>query len=406
MRKSNLPPAGGNLFQGIKQKCDKAQADGIKLIKLSIGQPKGPALEPARIAAAKAIMSDKESMHEYQDNGSPGVPNFALKFVQAHVKTNLPYLPEGSIDFLPIPGMKPMFGMVIDAMGGWCDPGKTYPTVVGTMTKPGYPTPADQCLMRPHVEHLHLSMDPKNGFLFNPGEVIGKMSGEPGNKLLMLNFPHNPTGIVAKRKWLRELCGLCEKHGVYVCCDSAYSILSHTDEATTLTDIAVEFPDLNWAEAFSASKSGNNTGWRIGAMIGSPEFISDIKRIKGNTDSGFAAPLAAGILDLYENHMHEINAVRSLYKSRLDLVTDILEGNGMRLAVRPEGGFFLLFDCPKKAFGQGIASSDHFNDLMIANAGIVGVPFDPWIRYAVCAADIEEVKGEISCGFEKAEVSY
>ena len=407
MRKSNLPPAGGNLFQKIKAKCAEAEAKGIKLIKLSIGQPKGPALEPARIAAAEAIMSHQESMHEYQDNGSPGVPDFALRFVQVHVKKSLPYLPDGSIDFLPIPGMKPMLGVVIDAMGGWCEYGHPYPAIVGTMTNPGYPTPVDQCRMRSSVvTHFHLPTEQKEGFLFDPTEVVETLSRGHGNKLLMLNFPHNPTGIVAEADWLRELCGLCEKNNIHIFCDSAYAILSHSPYASTLTDVAVEFPELNWAEAFSASKAGNNTGWRIGAIVGSPEFVGDIKRIKGNTDSGFAAPLAAGILNLYRHHMIEITRVRLLYRHRLDLLTKIATAAGMRLAVQPEGGFFVLFDCPKKAFGQDIRSSDHFNDLMIENTGIVGVPFNPWIRYAVCAADIEDIMRDIRCGFDQASVSY
>lgn len=74
MRESRLPKGGMNLFQTIKAKRAEAAAKGIKIINLSIGQPEGPALESARIAAAEAVMSDAESMHEYQDNGSPRCP--------------------------------------------------------------------------------------------------------------------------------------------------------------------------------------------------------------------------------------------------------------------------------------------------------------------------------------------
>lgn len=89
MRKSWLPAGGINLFQAIKAKCREAEESGQTLYRLSIGQPTGPALLSARKAAAEAIMSEAESMHEYQDNGSPGVPDFARRFVQAHLNFSL-----------------------------------------------------------------------------------------------------------------------------------------------------------------------------------------------------------------------------------------------------------------------------------------------------------------------------
>ena len=88
MRKRLLPVSGVNKFQEIKKWMKEAEAKEIKLIKLSIGQPSGPALEPVRLAVAKAAMSAEESMWEYQDNGSPGVLDFSRRFVQAHVKTS------------------------------------------------------------------------------------------------------------------------------------------------------------------------------------------------------------------------------------------------------------------------------------------------------------------------------
>ncbi len=137
MRTSRLSSGGTNLFQAIKAKCTEAEATGKTLYRLSIGQPKGPALLSARKAAAEAVMSEQESMHEYQDNGSPGVPNFAKRFVQAHLKRNLD---GANVDFLPIPGIKPMLGLIPLACGA-----AQKRIRVGTTTKPGYPTPADWC---------------------------------------------------------------------------------------------------------------------------------------------------------------------------------------------------------------------------------------------------------------------
>src|SRR5712691_11029852 len=72
MRRSRLGQDGENVFQIVRAKRTEAQAKGVKLIDLSIGEPRGPALLSARQAAAAAVMSEDEAMHAYQYNASPG----------------------------------------------------------------------------------------------------------------------------------------------------------------------------------------------------------------------------------------------------------------------------------------------------------------------------------------------
>ncbi|HEY7496737.1 MAG TPA: hypothetical protein VIH59_37235, partial [Candidatus Tectomicrobia bacterium] len=100
MQQSRLGQGGENILQTIRAKRAEAQRRGIKLIDLSIGEPKGPALLSARQAAAAAVMSDDEAMHAYQYNASPGVPDFAPRFIQAHVRRAFP---PDAVDYLPIP---------------------------------------------------------------------------------------------------------------------------------------------------------------------------------------------------------------------------------------------------------------------------------------------------------------
>ena len=82
MRVSRLPAGGENILQTIRAKRAEAEAGGIKLTDLSIGEPKGAALLSARTAAAEAVMSEEEAMHAYQYNASPGVPNFSPRFIR------------------------------------------------------------------------------------------------------------------------------------------------------------------------------------------------------------------------------------------------------------------------------------------------------------------------------------
>lgn len=392
MRASRLPQGRENVLQVVRAKRVEAEAAGIDLLDLSIGEPKGPALLSAREAAAQAIMSESEAMHAYQYNASPGVPNFAQRFVQAHTKRSLPSL---DVDYVPIPGIKPMLGLMPLACG--C---AQHDIRVATTTTPGYPIPADWCDYHPFVTHEALPLHPENEFRFSPSDI------QPGTDLVMMNYPHNPSGQVASESWLRELCQFCSEQDIRLFNDAAYSVLSHTPDSATLTDIAPDFPDLSWAEAFTAAKLiGNGTGWHVGAMVGSPDFIGDIKEVKGKTDTGFVAPMAAGVVVVFEQDQAGIAAYREMYRSRLELLSHILTDQGMQLALQPAAGFFTLWLTPSHAFGRRVESAEHFNMMMIEETGVVGVHFPGYVRYAVCA-DIEAMRHELDDAFGKAQVGY
>lgn len=392
MRESWLPKGGTNLFQKIKASRAEAEKRGIKIINLSIGQPAGPALRSARGMASRSVMSEAEPMHEYQDNGSPGVPDFALRFIEkcAHIS-----LDGEDVAYLPIPGIKPMLGLVPLACGI-----AQHPLLVATTTKPGYPTPADWCgYLR--AEHYALPLNPVNQFRFSPKDI------RPGTNLIMVNYPHNPSGQIATAEWWYELCKFCAGNGIRLFNDNPYFRLSYSERSLPLVHPALAFPRLSWAEAFSASKIiSNGTGWRIGAIVGSPDFVGDIAKIKGNTDSGFVAPMAAGVLYAMYNDEESIEECRLRYIRRIDILIEILQRCGMKLAVEPGAGFFTLWERPNMAFGQRVRDAEHFNlDLMIENTGVVGVHFEPYIRYAV-TSDVEAMADDIENAFKEAAVSY
>jgi len=395
-RISRLPEGGTNLFQSIKEKRRLAEEKGIRILNMSIGQPSGPALISAREAAAQAVLSEDERAHEYQDNDSLYVSDFARRFVQYHSRWWLRDCGmEGRIEFLPIPGIKPMLGLVPLACGS-----QNNDIIVGTTTDPGYPTPADLCDYL-NVKNYALNLNPDNRFRFGTTNI------QKGTDLLMVNYPHNPSGQIATKEWWERICSYCEKNRIRIFDDAAYAGLSHSKDHYTLADVAVNYPDLSWLEAYSASKLiGNGTGWRIGAMAGSPDFIGDLATIKGNTDSGFVAPMAAGVIHAVENDKKGIEAHRQIYQERISLLIGILSPLGMKLAVDPGAGFFTLWMAPKTAFGEAIQNAEHFNNLMIEETGVVGVPFGKhYIRYAV-TNDIKAMKEEIATAFKKANISY
>jgi LL-diaminopimelate aminotransferase len=392
MRRSRLPAGGANIFQKIRAKRSEALDRGQILLDLSIGEPKGAALLSARKAARDAIMSDDEPMHAYQYNDSPAVPGFALRFIRAHLKQGLP---EGDVDYVPISGVKPILGLLPLACGCALED-----IIVATMTKPGYPIPADWCAYHPKVTHRALPLNSTNCFRFTPEDIPA------GSGLVMTNYPHNPSGQIADATWFRALCQYCSDNDIRLFNDAAYISLSHSDECTTLSEVAVDFPELSWCEAFTAAKLiGNGTGWHVGAMVGSTDFIGDMKEVKGKTDAGFVAPMAVGVLASLEEDQGGIAEYREMYRQRLGILSELMLGCGMRLAIEPRAGFYTLWEAPTRAFGQKIVGGEEFNFTMIEKTGVVGVHFDNYLRYAVCA-DVDAMRSDLEAAFKSAEVSY
>lgn len=399
MRKSRLPEGGKNIFLEIKKQTKEAQDNGIKVNKLSIGAPGGTALESTIKGAITALESGKESAFEYQDNGTPGVPEFAKTFVQAHVIPDI----SGRTDlaYLTTPGTKSMLGLFALACGCHINDIK-----VASMSENGYPIPGIWCKYL-RTFHQSLLLDSENKFLF-PLSALYLPNGAKFN-LIMINYPNNPSGQVAPRKWLEALCQYCEENDIRLVNDAAYSMLVHSDtkDSPTLTEVAINYPNLEFIELFSSSKEvGNGTGLRIGAAVGTIEFIENLKEIKGNTDSGVAAPMAAGVLNSIKTDIAGIIRCRILYEERLKMLVMILLESGMKPVVKPKAGFFVLCEVPKFAYGEKIIDAEHFNKTMLNHTGFVAVPIGKYIRFSVAGFPVEERAQDISAAFEKAQIQY
>ncbi|HRZ30224.1 MAG TPA: aminotransferase class I/II-fold pyridoxal phosphate-dependent enzyme, partial [Candidatus Paceibacterota bacterium] len=220
MPSSWLPPGGENLFQEIKKVCQEAEASGQTLYRLSIGQPLGPALESARMKAAEYTQSNKEGWHEYQDNGCVLTPDFAQRFSQFHTKADLSKYP--NLSYLPIPGIKPMLGLLPLACGLGKDGQEL---MVGSMTNPGYPVPETWAR---YLRVAHYS------FWTNPDNAFRPDLEREGNNfdvahLVMFNFPHNPSGQIATREYWQKVCAYCAEHGMRLFNDGAYLALAHDE---------------------------------------------------------------------------------------------------------------------------------------------------------------------------------
>lgn len=218
--------------------------------------------------------------------------------------------------------------------------------------------------------------------------------------LVFTILPGNPAAIGGSVAGWKELIEFCVQSGARLVNDAAYAGLAAKGTHATLASVAKDYPKLEWMELYSVSKSFSDPGARLGALIGSRDFVDDYALIKGNTDSGPVPAVMAGYGEFLADQATAQNAldqIRGLYERRLRYLIPKLTEAGLLPACKTEAGFFTLWKVPKSAFGRALPARDRhlaFNRAVIEETGIVGVHFlgqdekgrpEPLIRYAVCS---------------------
>lgn len=224
--------------------------------------------------------------------------------------------------------------------------------------------------------------------------------------LIFVIRPGNPASAGASVAEWKALIEFCIEKKTRLVNDGAYTTLTDGSHIP-LAQVAKDYPDLEWMELYSVSKSFSDPGQRLGTAVGSKDFIEDFILMKGNTDSG---PVPVGMQAYGELFKDEAKTKKilqdlyAIYRARLDYLVPKLKGIGLIPACETTSGFFTLWKTPKRAFGidlvaeaksRGIPRAELFNRLVIEKTGIVGVHFqgppkgdgseqDQFIRYAVC----------------------
>lgn len=182
----------------------------------------------------------------------------------------------------------------------------------------------------------------------------------PRPKVLILNYPHNPTAAVATIPLFEEIVALARRYSLMIIQDFAYSLITFDGytapsilQVPGARDLAVEFG--------SFSKSYNMAGWRLGYCVGNREIIGGLAKIKGYYDYGiFSAIQIAGIMAL-RHCDDEINAQVERYRVRRDILCDGLERMGWPVE-RPRAGMFAWVRMPEPFYSMG--SMDFAIELM------------------------------------------
>lgn len=252
------------------------------------------------------------------------------------------------------------------------------------MTTPGYPVFGTHSKYYGGQVH-HLPLTEANRFLPDldsiPEAVLSKA------KVLVLNYPNNPTGASATPEFFAKVVAFARKNRLVVVHDAAYAALVF--EGQPLSFLATPGAKEVGVELHSASKSFNMTGWRCGFVAGNELLVRAYGDVKDNSDSGQFLAIQHATAHAFE-HPEITQSIAGKYSRRMDALVRLLRGVGFQ-ANKPKGSFFLYVRSPKAVTGPGglrleFRNAEEVSQWLITEKLISTVPWDDadaYLRFSV-----------------------
>lgn len=378
-------------FEKIKRAKRAALAanPGAEIIDMGVGEPDEMAFPEVVEVLHEA--AKKPANRGYADNGDGALKAAAARYMER--VCNVPGInPETEV--IHSIGSKAALSILPAAL---INPGDYV-----LMTTPGYPVFGTHSKYYGGLVH-NLPLTEENNFLPDldsiPANVLEKA------KVLVLNYPNNPTGASATREFFAKVVEFAKKHNIVVLHDAAYTSLVF--EGKPLSFLSVPGAKDVGIELHSVSKSFNMTGWRCGFVVGNELLVRLYGDVKDNTDSGqFLAIQHAAAYCL--DHPEITEKIAAKYSRRMDKLVDVLRKAGFN-ARKPAGSFFLYVKAPKAAVKKNgerveFKTGEDISQWLITEKLISTVPWDDagnYLRFSVTfvaanEADEDRVLTEIA----------
>ena len=365
-RIKRLPPYVFNIVNDLKA---QARAAGEDVIDFGMGNPDQPT--PQHIVDKMTEAAQRGDTHRY--SVSRGIPRLR-KAICGWYKTKY----DVDLDFdseaiVTIGSKEGLAHLALATLG----PGDAV-----LVPNPAYPIhPYGFVIAGADIRHVPIS--PEVDFFHELEKAI--KTSYPKPKMLVLNFPGNPTTQCVDLEFFEKVVKMAKEHDIWVVHDNAYAEIVFDGykapsilEVPGAKDIAVEF--------YSLSKTYNMPGWRVGFMCGNKELVGALARIKSYLDYGMFTPIQVAAIAALEGPQDCVDDIRALYKERRDVLCDGLNAVGWYVE-KPKATMFVWAKIPQQYRQMG---SLEFSKKLLKEAKVAvspGIGFgdfgDEYVRFGL-----------------------
>jgi len=329
-RLTRLPAYVFNITGELKASARKRGED---IIDFGMGNPDGAT--PKHIVDKLIEAAQKTATHRYSlSRGLPRLRKSICDWYKRRYNVDLDPESEAIVTIGSKEGIAHLCLAILDSEDTVAVPNPSYPIHIFG------PVIADSKIQSIALDDISTSDD-----------LIAKIEYElprmnPRPKLLILNFPANPTTQCVDLSFFERLVPLCKDLGIYIVHDLAYADLVFDGyrapsilEVPGAKDIAVEF--------FTLSKSYNMPGWRVGFMVGNKKLVAALGRIKSYFDYGTFTPIQVASIAALDGPQECVTEIVANYKSRRDVLVHGMNKLGWHVEM-PKATMFVWAKIPEQ----------------------------------------------------------
>ncbi|TVO77929.1 alanine transaminase [Sedimenticola selenatireducens] len=349
-RIKRLPPYVFNIVNDLKA---AARARGEDIIDFGMGNPDQPT--PQHIVDKLVEAAQRKDTHRY--SMSRGIPRLRKAICSWYKKRFDVTLDPESQAIVTIGSKEGLAHLSLACLG----PGDSV-----LVPNPAYPIhPYGFVIAGADIRHVPLV--PDVDFFDKLEEAI--IDSWPKPKMLVLNFPGNPTGQCVDLEFFEKVIDIARQNNIWVVHDLAYADIAFDGyvapsilQVKGAEDIAVEF--------FSLSKSYNMPGWRVGFMCGNKALVAALARMKSYLDYGMFTPIQVAAIHALEGPQDCVKEIRDMYQRRRDVLCDGLNAAGWQVE-KPKATMFVWAKIPEQYLAMG---SLEFSKKVLLEAKVAVAP--------------------------------
>ena len=345
-----MPPY---VFSTINELKKQARAAGRDIVDFGMGNPDQP---PApHIVDKLTEAAQRRDTHRYSESrGIPRLRRAICNWYQHRFQVELDPDSEAIVTIGSKEGLSHLMLAALSAGDHVLVP------------NPAYPIHPYGCVIADADLH-YVPMSTESEFIEELGRAVRKTWPRP--RMLILNFPCNPTTHCVHLDFFEKIVALAHEFDLWVVHDLAYAEIVFDGYAAPsilqvpdAREVAVEF--------YSLSKTYNMPGWRIGFMCGNRELVGALARLKSYLDYGIFTPLQIASIMALEGPQDCVEEMRDLYRKRRDALCTGLTAAGWTVE-KPRATMFVWAEMPEQYKGRG---SLEFSKSLITEAGVAVSP--------------------------------